>query len=342
MNGREPAFEQTYRRRDTPAWARTSVRHRTAPLLAVPAIREPQMPLRWLTTAIGLSGLLVAATMVHQHIGVALAAPGFAALIALLAALSLLWRRCHALSGDHPAPWHRRGRDFAEAAVLLVATGVIGALGSYAAAAFTTGFDDALLERGDRALHFDWLAVYRLVAGHPALQWLAEAAYASIWVTPWVIIGWCAWHARQADARRFIAAFWLGAMLTLLLFPLLPARGALAYLWRGPIPYVPLEGLAQGHIIPLLRAHALPRVDLGALQGLVCAPSFHTVSAAIFIASAWPHPPLRRWLVPLNAAMLLATPVEGTHYLTDMLLGLVVAATALATVRAVERGWAGG
>jgi membrane-associated phospholipid phosphatase len=39
-------------------------------------------------------------------------------------------------------------------------------------------------------------------------------------------------------------------------------------------------------------------------------------------------------LVPLNAAMMLSIPVEGTHYLTDMLMGLIVALVAISLARA--------
>ncbi|MDF8334394.1 phosphatase PAP2 family protein [Novosphingobium cyanobacteriorum] len=316
--------------------SRPPLRRPMPPLPGGTAVAQPPaaFPVRWLIAAIVASGLAVAALMARQHIGLRLGGPALPALALLVTTLAALRHR-------HRAPatsTQRTVRDFAESALLLVCAALIGGLGSYAAAAATTGFDDALLERSDRLLHFDWLALYGLFVRHPALQWVGEAAYASIWLSPLVIIGYCAVTARQDHARRFLAAYWLSAMLTLLVFPLLPARGALAYLWHGPIPYLPMEGLGQGHIIPMLRSHALKVVDLGALQGIVCAPSFHTVSAAVFIATAWPIPPLRRWLVPLNAAMLLATPVEGTHYLTDMLIGLAVAGLALATVRGVE-GW---
>jgi hypothetical protein len=296
-----------------------------------PLPRPAAIPMRWFATAIGASALAVALLMRHQGLAIVADSGAFAGLVALLAGLGMLWRYCR-----RPASaTQRRLRDFAESALLLIAISLLGALGSYAAAAGTSGYCDAALDHADRLLHFNWLALYTLVAGHRSLQWLAEAAYFSIWLTPCLLIGWFAWENRQAQARQFLATFWLAALLTLLLFPLFPARGALAFLWHGPVPYVPVEGIYQGRIIPLLRAHAMSQVDLGNLRGLVCAPSFHTVSAAIFIATAWPERPLRRVIVPLNAAMLLATPVEGTHYLSDMLLGLLVAAVAVLTVRAL-------
>ena len=56
------------------------------------------------------------------------------------------------------------------------------------------------------------------------------------------------------------------------------------------------------------------------------------------MAFAWPVRQVRWFLLPLNAAMLLATPVEGTHYLSDMICGLIVAVVAFVGVRmAVQR-----
>jgi hypothetical protein len=96
---------------------------------------------------------------------------------------------------------------------------------------------------------------------------------------------------------------------------------------------MPTNGLYQGEIIPALRAHVITQIDLGSLRGLVCAPSFHTVCAVIYMVSAWPIVALRRYLVPLNLLMLMATPVEGTHYLSDMVLGAIVAIFAIILAR---------
>ena len=96
---------------------------------------------------------------------------------------------------------------------------------------------------------------------------------------------------------------------------------------------MPTSALYQQELIPELRAHAIHQIDLGALRGLVCAPSFHTVCGVLYIAFSWPVQRLRWFLLPLNAAMLLATPVEGTHYLSDMVCGLIVAVTAYVGVR---------
>lgn len=99
---------------------------------------------------------------------------------------------------------------------------------------------------------------------------------------------------------------------------------------------MPTSALYQEELVIALRAHRMTDIDLGALRGLVCAPSFHTASAVVFMAAAWPVPRLRWVIVPVNLAMLLATPVEGTHYLTDMIVGALVALAAIAIVRLAE------
>ena len=233
------------------------------------------------------------------------------------------------------ARWCRAIGDAAEYCALFTAIGLIGTVASYPVAALSHGYADAGLERIDRLLGFDWLAWYRTVAAHPVLQVAGGIAYRSIYLTPAILLGHFAWHGRSDEARRFLVTFWVAGILTLTLYAFMPAVGPLAWLWHGPLPYLPASALWQPQMIPELRAHTLHVVDLGRLRGLVSAPSFHTASAVLFVAAAWPIRGLRVPLTVLNVAMLLSTPVEGTHYLADMLAGAAVAAVALVIVRLV-------
>ena len=198
---------------------------------------------------------------------------------------------------------------------------LIPAVGSYPVAALSHGYVDATLQRADEALGFDWLAWYDVTAAHPWVQHFGRAAYQSIFVSPAILLVHYARENLRAEAARFLATVWLASVVTLALFWLMPAVGPFAYLWHGAAPYMPSSELWQPQVIPALRAHALHAIDLGHLVGLVSAPSFHTAADVILIAFAWRHTSLRLLLVPLNLAMLLSIPVEGTHYLSDMLLG---------------------
>lgn len=291
----------------------------------------PLIPRGWLIAAIGGSAVALTLLMVRDGLTIDPSSPGFAVLALVLGGLAVLRHATRAMATHMQV----RAHDLAESALMLLSIIALGGVASYVAAIGTTGYYDAQLSRADDLLHFDWVAMYATVAAHPLLQRLGELAYASIYVSPLAVIGYLAWHGHRAHTRQFLVAAWVSIVLTLLLFPLFPARGALDFLWHGPVPYTPPEGFRQDVVIEALRDHALTSIDLAALRGVVCAPSFHTVCAVVFIATSWPLAALRRVMVPLNLAMLVATPVEGTHYLSDMLLGVAVAVVALIVARQV-------
>ncbi|MDE2561690.1 MAG: phosphatase PAP2 family protein [Sphingomonadales bacterium] len=287
------------------------------------------MPRSLFLGLLGVNGAVVLALLIHSRLVVGIANPAF---LALAGAVSALFAIRHGLRRPADAT-ERRLRDFAEYTLLFMAISLLGVIASYPAAAATRGFADPMLASGDRLMRFDWIALYRLVSAHPSLQYASVAAYACIFVSPALLIGHFAWADRRDLAQRFLLTFWLAAVLTLLLFPLFPAEGPLAFMWRGPIPYMPTSALYQQQLIPALRSHQLTAIDLGSLRGLVCAPSFHTVAGVLYVIAAWPVKRLRWIIAAITAAMLLATPVEGTHYLTDMIFGLLVAVTADMVVR---------
>lgn len=291
----------------------------------------PLIPRRWLVAAVGASALAVALMMAFEGLTIDPRSPSFAGLAVVLGGFAVLRHATRAMASRTQVRLH----DLADSALLLLAMIALGGVASYVAATVTSGYYDAELSHADDLVHFDWLAMYGLFAAHPLLQRAGELAYASIYVSPLAVIGYLAWHGHRAHARQFLAAAWISIVLTLLIFPLFPARGALDFLWHGPVPYTPPEGFRQDVVIDALRGHALTTVDLAQLRGVVCAPSFHTVCAVVFIATSWPLAALRRYMVPVNLAMLVSTPVEGTHYLSDMLLGVLVAVVALVIARQI-------
>jgi len=293
--------------------------------LPIPSIDPiPLLPGRWIAVAVAGSVLIDAALL--RRAGLRIDVNGMFGGLAVLgmAAITL----CFLLRA--PATRAQRiARDLIEGLSLFALISLLGAVASYPLAAGHHALVDSDLERIDLSLHFHWTNWYALIAGHSALQRIERMAYLSIFVTPAVLIGYFAWAGWRAEARLFIATFWIAALITLALFPLVPAAGPLATLWHGSIPYMPLSGLYQDQVILALRQHSIQLVDLGALHGLVCAPSFHAASAVIYIVTAWRIAPLRWPVAALNVGMLLATPVEGTHYLTDILGGMAVACLAL-------------
>lgn len=284
---------------------------------------------RWLLAGMGASALVLALLMRAAGLtidprdgdNIPYLVCGAAALVLRVAGPQLPWRHGRALAA------------MAEYYALFTLIALLGAVASYPIAALTRGFHDAGLQRIDAALGFDWLAWYWTVAAHPLLQTLGLGAYRSIYVTPALLLGQAAWTGRRVVAQRFLLTFWLTAVATLALYAFMPAVGPFSYLWHGAIPYMPESEQWQQGLIPALRDHAVTVVDLGHLRGLVSAPSFHTAAAVIYIHAAWPMRRLRWPLFAVNGAMLLSTPVEGTHYLADMLIGALVALVGVMVVR---------
>jgi membrane-associated phospholipid phosphatase len=241
---------------------------------------------------------------------------------------SILWWSCR----ERASRAEQIGQDFAESLIAFSFISLLGAIASYPVMALSHGFSDAVLAEADHLMRFSWVDWYDVTAAHPLLQIAGRFAYKCIFVSPPVLLGYFACTGRKAEARQFIAAFWLAAVVSLLVAFCLPAQGPLVYLWRGVVDYVPSTAFYQADLIPSLRAHEFHLIDPGTLRGLVSAPSFHTASAVVFIATAWPVRLLRWPLTIVNLAMLLATVVEGTHYLTDMLSGGVVAAFSVAAM----------
>lgn len=293
------------------------------------SLLRPTIPGHWLANALGASLIVVMGLLIHIHLLIdadnraSVALAGSALFLA-----TVRWRLRDATAG--PA---RRVRDFCEYVISFMAISMLGVLASYALASTTHGFVDDMLEGWDRRLGFDWVALYRLVAGSRGLQLLGQGAYETIYVTPAILFFAMAWQGQSEKARRFLLNYWAAVVLTLLIFPMMPARGALEFLWHGPVPYMPTSGQWQGLIIPELRA-GTANIDLSALRGLVCAPSFHTVSAVLYLHAAWQMPRLRWLLTPVIVAMVMATPIEGVHYLSDMVLGAIVAIIAIMAMRA--------
>src|SRR5690242_12936384 len=231
--------------------------------------------------ALLIASITVVALIMHRA-GLAIdpVAPGTLCFALAFTVLSAIRWFCR----DGASGGSRAIRDMAEYFGVFAAITLVGAVASYPIAAESHGFVDPLLQRVDLALHFNWLAWYRMVAAHPLLQVVSRTAYAMIYVSPAILLGFMAITDQRREAHQFIVAVWLAAAITLVAFRFMPAVGPFAYLWHGPIVYVPVSDLWQPQLIPQLRDHAMPFVDLGHLVGLVSAPSFHAAAAVLLIA----------------------------------------------------------
>lgn len=251
-------------------------------------------------------------------------------LIAIASILMLRWL-------DRPLDGRvARMLDAMEGCTLFCAISLVGAIACYPMAKLSTGFIDAELAAADRMLGFDWLAFYAFTVASPFYQFVTRWAYMSLGLIPAILIFVLAWRGQMAAVHRLVLVYAIALFLTVICFPLFPSRGAFEYYLPDVVPYVPITSLGWSEIIENLRGGRMIHIPADDLMGLINLPSFHTASGLLFIRAAWAERAWRPVLIPLNALMLIATPIEGAHYLVDLLGGVAVTVAAILLTRAVE------
>jgi len=229
----------------------------------------------------------------------------------------------------YPSEKLRRLFDIFEMLGLCSLLCLLACVGTYGIAAATSGSADPLLARADLALGFDWRRFHAASERSAALQTMLRAAYVLIFTLPiFAIIGLGATgHGREG--RRFVLAYGIALALSLALFAAFPAGGPMGHYLIGPDRYQPVTNDSQRLVIASLRAGHHRVIDIGRLQGLVSFPSVHAASAILF---TWAVRPLKALFWPMaiaNGLMLAATPVEGNHYLVDVIAGIVIAVVSI-------------
>lgn len=222
----------------------------------------------------------------------------------------------------------RRLSDAGNYAALWLAFSIAGAVFTYLAATLAMPLRDAEFVAIDAAMGFHWLAWFKFVAAHRAIQIPLFIAYATFLPQ---VVGSILYFAHTRQTSRNAELIWIGMLsliFTTIVSAMLPAVG----------PYVHFFGRQTEDIVTLmsLRAGGAHTFAFSSLNGIITFPSFHTVLAIAFI---YVHRPPSRSFVPvaiLNGLMLLGIPSEGHHYLIDMLSGAAVVAVSIAIVRAAS------
>jgi membrane-associated phospholipid phosphatase len=190
----------------------------------------------------------------------------------------------------------------------------------------------------DRALGFDWLAVYKWVQAHPRVQKLFQLSYASgQWQLVFISLVFGLSGRREALSEFFFLLV-LGSTYLLLISTPFPATSAFVH-----FNVQDSSAIASVSDFALLRDGSLRMIDLAKAQGLVSMPSFHTAMAVLFTYSLRRLRLLFYIAVPLNVLMILSTPTQGGHYLADVIAGLLLSALTIHTLNAIRHretvGW---
>ena len=211
---------------------------------------------------------------------------------------------------------------------------------TYIAASANLPMQDANLLAIDRALGFDWGAYVRYVDDHPALAAWLNYGYTMIrWPIFAIPVVLAATH-RYHRIEEFTFAFGFALIVTTIISGLVPAIGVFQQIGLDPISIKNLNlqpYLDQLRDLPSTRDGALRHLDLFGLGGIVTFPSFHAASAVLYAWALWPV----RWMRPIAVlaftAMLAATPINGGHYLIDIIAGTAIAVLAIIAARYAGR-----
>lgn len=217
----------------------------------------------------------------------------------------------------------------------LMAFSAVGAPLSYIAASAGFPLRDSLFDGMDRALDFDWLGLLGVMKRWPELSALLHVAYLSLMVQTAGVVLLLAFTGRLSWLRVYLLAFVLAALTTIAISAVFPAEGVWLHYGlsasAGPLPdshssWPVFLGLRDGSY------HTI--VAIGA-QGIITFPSLHAALAVILMAACWPVPKARWIGAVLDTLMLIATPIEGSHYFVDVFAGIAIACASLFVARAI-------
>lgn len=197
-------------------------------------------------------------------------------------------------------------------------------------------FVDSNLGAIDANIGFDWTSYFEWAVNHRFIFQIFDYAYQSIWIQPVCLFIAYMWRRNLPNFMILQTSLSLSLALTCIVATLMPALGAYQFHGMTPDrhPGLALE-FADGMTQPMLwlRQEQLPAV-LPPFRDvrLITFPSWHAAAAIIFIMSAWSLPALRWPALALNGLMLAATPVQGSHYLTDIIVGAMVGGVSFLTL----------
>jgi membrane-associated phospholipid phosphatase len=224
----------------------------------------------------------------------------------------------------------------------VIAFASVGAPLSYLAASANLPLLDHVYDAIDRAMGLDWKAMLGWMNAHPILFDALRPIYLSLTFQMTAAVLCLAFTGRFVWLRVYTLAFIFAALITIAMSAVLPAIGV----W----PHYGLTATDSPHVLPTVSTswpvlHGVRDGSFRALvavgsEGIITFPSLHAALAVILIFALWPIAKLRWVILAVNSVMLVATPIDGSHYFIDVIAGFVVAVLAVLAARACA-AWAG-
>jgi hypothetical protein len=222
----------------------------------------------------------------------------------------------------------RRVMEFAHFGAQIASLYALMMVLSYLALSTNAPLADDTFDAIDKSLGLDWLAWTVWITAHPHIQWILAIAYDSL---PIQALFCYIYNIHTREFWRNSEIWWITFISVLVTI-----GGSAAFPGTNPYVYYGLE--AADHFVHMnhflgLRDGTLNLISFTDAQGLIQAPSFHTV-LAIMMTYNLRH---NRWFfaiaVVLNTTLILSCPSEGSHYFVDLIGGAAVAAATIWGVR---------
>lgn len=221
---------------------------------------------------------------------------------------------------------------------------VVGALFSYLVVTPGLAMRDSALDAADRALGLDWLAYLRWMDDHAWFARVLSFSYASFMPQILLLLIVLPFMGQGPAARVTVLAMILAGVVTISISGLLPALSTFAHYDVDLADYPSLKPAAAFiHLPDLLAAHSgRPlHLDLTRAHGIITFPSYHAALGLLALLGAWSNRWLRGPFLIANVLMIVATPIDGGHYFSDVLGGLAIAAGCHVCARRLLFGVAG-
>jgi membrane-associated phospholipid phosphatase len=221
----------------------------------------------------------------------------------------------------------------------MAAVGVGIAVLSYLTARFNLPMYDDTLIAIDHFFGFDWVRYVRFVDAHFALSWMVNFSYYSFQAQMIFFLILFPVTGQFTRAQHFMIIVIFCGLVTVMLAALIPAICGHVYYDIGQ-EFSNLDthaGVIHKDIMYGLRDGSLTALSFP-LQGIVTFPSFHAMLAVLLAYASLTFRILRWVFVPLNVAMVFATPAVGGHYLVDVVAGVGVGFLAIYIARRILPG----
>jgi membrane-associated phospholipid phosphatase len=219
---------------------------------------------------------------------------------------------------------------FQSASQLIIGAALVTCM-SYLSARLALPLRDQQLIAADQFVHFNWLAWLNWLNDWPTLARVLTLAYESTDLQFFVLLMALLFCKRTDRLQKLILTFFLSGIMVVTLGAMFPAVAGYIYynIDLSQIPHLhPAAPRDQEIMLMGMREHTINILPLK-FDGIVQFPSFHSVLAILFMYASMPVRWLRTIIVPLNLLMVISTPVDGGHYLMDIVAGIGIAFIAI-------------